>query len=180
MRRRRWSKRNSIRFGSRSRRRWKKNKKTFADENTTEEAARAEYRQIADRRVRLSLVLSEIGEKNKISVTDDEINRAVISRARQTPGREKEIWDFYRKTPSPGPDSCARFMKTRWWISFSNSPTSRKRSVTREELFKDHEAHSTRDLTGRALGSVPRRIIKGIGWIRRRDAVPSGHLLRIG
>ena len=48
------------------------NKKTFADENTTEEAAREEYRQISDRRVRLSRVLSEIGEKNKISVTDEE------------------------------------------------------------------------------------------------------------
>lgn len=73
--------------------------KTFADENTTEEAAQEEYRKIADRRVRLGLVLSEIGEKNKISVTDDEISRAVIERARSMPGREKEVWDFYRNNP---------------------------------------------------------------------------------
>src|SRR5438046_308392 len=70
--------------------------KTFADENTTEEAAKEEYRKIADRRVRLGLVLSEIGEKNKITVTDDEVGRAVIERARQMPGREKEVWDYYR------------------------------------------------------------------------------------
>src|SRR5690242_955105 len=70
--------------------------KTFADENTTEEAAREEYRSIADRRVRLGLVLSEIGEKNKITVTDDEVSRAVIERARSMPGREKGVWDFYR------------------------------------------------------------------------------------
>jgi len=63
--------------------------KTFADENTTEEAAKEEYRKIADRRVRLGLVLSEIGERNKITVTDDEVSRAVIERARQMPGREK-------------------------------------------------------------------------------------------
>ena len=56
--------------------------KSFADENTTEEAAKEEYRKIADRRVRLGLVLSEIGEKNKITVTDDEVSRAVIERAR--------------------------------------------------------------------------------------------------
>src|SRR4029077_4284025 len=49
--------------------------KTFADENTTEEAAKEEYHKIADRRVRLGLVLSEIGEKNKITVTDDEVSR---------------------------------------------------------------------------------------------------------
>ena len=70
--------------------------KTFADENTTEEAAKEEYQKIADRRVRLGLVLSEIGEKNKITVTDDEVSRAVIERARQMPGREKEVWDYYR------------------------------------------------------------------------------------
>jgi trigger factor len=70
--------------------------KTFADEDTTEEAAKEEYRKIADRRVRLGLVLSEIGEKNKITVTDDEVGRAVIERARQMPGREKEVWDYYR------------------------------------------------------------------------------------
>src|SRR6185369_12398017 len=52
-------------------------KKTFADENTTEEKAKAEYRTIADRRVRLGLVLAEIGEKNNITVSDDEMNRAM-------------------------------------------------------------------------------------------------------
>ena len=65
--------------------------KTFADENTTEEKAKEEYRTIADRRVRLGLVLSEIGEKNKITVTDDEVGRAVIERAHSMPGREKEV-----------------------------------------------------------------------------------------
>src|SRR4030088_1875301 len=70
--------------------------KTFAEEGTTEEAAKEEYHKIADRRVRLGLVLSEIGEKNKITVTEDEVSRAVIERARQMPGREKEVWDYYR------------------------------------------------------------------------------------
>ena len=51
--------------------------KTFADENTTEEKAREDYRKIADRRVRLGLVLAEIGEKNNIKVTDDEVNACV-------------------------------------------------------------------------------------------------------
>src|SRR6201994_4993891 len=70
--------------------------KTFADEDTTEDAAKEEYRTIADRRVRLGLVLSAIGEKKNITVTDDEVSRAVIERARSMPGREKEVWDFYR------------------------------------------------------------------------------------
>jgi trigger factor len=87
--------------------------KTFADEDTTEEAAKQEYHNIADRRVRLGLVLSEIGEKNKITVTEDEVGRAVIERARSMPGREKEVW----------PSFAHRFLKTRWSTSSWSLPT---------------------------------------------------------
>ena len=57
--------------------------------------------------MRLGLVLAEIGEKNKITVSDDEIGRAVIERARQMPGREKEVWDYYRSNPNAlAPGAC--------------------------------------------------------------------------
>jgi trigger factor len=78
----------------------KSQNRTFEDEGTTEEKAKLEYRAIADRRVRLGLVLAEIGERNSIKVTDDELSRAVGERARQFPGREQEVWDYYRKNPS--------------------------------------------------------------------------------
>ena len=73
--------------------------RTFADEDTTEEKAKDEYRAIAERRVRLGLVLAEIGEKNNIKVTDEELSRAVMERARQFPGQEQQVWDYYRKNP---------------------------------------------------------------------------------
>jgi trigger factor len=57
--------------------------RTFADEDTTEEKAREEYRAIANRRVRLGLVLAEIGERNNITVTEEEIKRAIVDRARK-------------------------------------------------------------------------------------------------
>jgi trigger factor len=74
-------------------------KKTFADEGTTEEKAKAEYRAIAERRVRLGLVLAEIGEKNNIAVTEEELSRAVMDRARQFTGQEQRVWDYYRQNP---------------------------------------------------------------------------------
>ncbi len=74
----------------------KRNEKTFEDEDTTEEAAREEYRKIAERRVRLGLVLSEVGEKNSIQVTDEELQRALYDRIRQFPGQEQQVFDFYR------------------------------------------------------------------------------------
>ena len=113
--------------------------KTFADENTTEEAAKEEYRKIADRRVRLGLVLSEIGEKNKITVTEDEVGRAVIERARSMPGREKEVWDYYRSNANALAQLRAPIYEDKVVDFILELATVTEKKVSREELFKDDE-----------------------------------------
>ncbi len=113
--------------------------KTFADEDTTEEAAQEEYRKIADRRVRLGLVLSEIGEKNKITVTDDEVSRAVIERARSMPGREKEVWDFYRSNPNALAQLRAPIYEDKVVDFILELANVTEKKVTREELFKEED-----------------------------------------
>jgi len=115
------------------------NGKTFADENTTEEAAKEEYHKIADRRVRLGLVLSEIGEKNKITVTDDEVSRAVIERARQMPGREKEVWDFYRNNVNALAQIRAPIYEDKVVDFILELAHVTEKKVSREELYKDEE-----------------------------------------
>ena len=117
--------------------------KTFADENTTEEAAKEEYRKIADRRVRLGLVLSEIGEKNKITVTDDEVGRAVIERARQMPGREKEVWDFYRNNANALAQLRAPIYEDKVVDFILELATVTEKKVSREELYKEDEAEKS-------------------------------------
>ncbi|MBR0872434.1 trigger factor [Bradyrhizobium tropiciagri] len=117
--------------------------KTFADENTTEEAAKEEYRTIADRRVRLGLVLSEIGEKNKITVTDDEVSRAVIERARQVPGREKEVWDYYRNNAQALAQLRAPIYEDKVVDFILELANVTEKKVTKEELFKDEDAEKT-------------------------------------
>ncbi|HWW46229.1 MAG TPA: trigger factor [Xanthobacteraceae bacterium] len=114
--------------------------KTFADEDTTEEKANEEYRKIADRRVRLGLVLSEIGEKNKITVTDDEVGRAVVERARQMPGREKEVWDFYRSNPQALAQLRAPIYEDKVVDYILELANVTEKKVSREDLFKDDEA----------------------------------------
>jgi len=69
--------------------------KTAADEGKSEEELKKEYHDIAERRVRLGLVLARIGEQNGISLTQDEINRAIANRARQFPGQEQQVFNFY-------------------------------------------------------------------------------------
>ncbi len=113
--------------------------KTFADENTTEEAAKEEYQKIADRRVRLGLVLSEIGEKNKITVTDDEVGRAVIERARQMPGREKEVWDYYRNNANALAQLRAPIYEDKVVDFILELATVTEKKVSREDLFKEEE-----------------------------------------
>src|ERR1700759_1258789 len=113
--------------------------KTFADEDTTEQAAEEEYRKIADRRVRLGLVLSEIGEKNKITVTDDEVGRAVIERARSMPGREKEVWDYYRNNANALAQLRAPIYEDKVVDFILELANVTEKKVTREELFKEED-----------------------------------------
>ncbi len=116
--------------------------KTFADENTTEDAAKEEYQKIADRRVRLGLVLSEIGEKNKITVTDDEVGRAVIERARSMPGREKEVWDYYRNNANALAQLRAPIYEDKVVDFILELATVTEKKVSREELFKEEDEKS--------------------------------------
>jgi trigger factor len=74
-------------------------KRSFEDEGSTEEKARQDYRDIAARRVRLGLILSEVGSRNQITITEDEVNRALLERVRQFPGQERKVYDYYRNNP---------------------------------------------------------------------------------
>ena len=114
-------------------------KKTFEDEGTTEEKAKGDYRDIAARRVRLGLLLSEIGSTSEITVTDDEVNKALIERIRQFPGQEREVYDFYRKTPEALAELRAPIYEDKVvdYILELAKLTDKKVSV--EELYTDPE-----------------------------------------
>lgn len=71
--------------------------KTFDDEGTTEDEAREQYRTISERRVRLGLVVAEVGNINKIEVTDEEHQQALITEVKRFPGQEQEVYDYYLK-----------------------------------------------------------------------------------
>jgi trigger factor len=70
-----------------------------ADGTEDEEALKADYRRIAERRVRLGLLLAEVGRSNNITVTQDELNQAITREARRHPGYERQVLDFYRQNP---------------------------------------------------------------------------------
>jgi trigger factor len=119
-------------------------KKSFADEGTTEEKAKAEYRAIADRRVRLGLVLAEIGEKNNIKVTDEELSRAAADRARQFPGQEQQVWEYYRKNPQALASLRAPIYEEKVVDFIVELASVTDKPVSREELFREEEDNETK------------------------------------
>jgi trigger factor len=64
-----------------------------------EDTLKAEYRAIAERRVRLALLLSEVGRQNNIQVAQEDLNRAMAEEARRYPGQERKVFDFFKNNP---------------------------------------------------------------------------------
>ena len=116
--------------------------KTFADENTTEEAARADYMKIAERRVRLGLVLAEIGDSAKIQISEEEVTQALIERARQYPGQEKQVWEFYRKNPQALAELRAPIFEEKVVDHILAQMKVENSIVSRDVLFADDDAET--------------------------------------
>jgi len=72
---------------------------SFENEGTTEEDERKKYENIAERRVRLGLIVSEIGSKNELKISDEEVQQALINKASQFPGQERQVLTFYQQNP---------------------------------------------------------------------------------
>ncbi len=69
------------------------------DKDKDEETLKAEYRGIAERRVRLGLLLSEVGRINAVDVAIEDINRALMMEAQRNPGREREVIEYFQNNP---------------------------------------------------------------------------------
>jgi trigger factor len=120
----------------------KSNNRTFADEGTTEEAAQADYRRIAERRVRLGLVLAQVGEKSDIKVTDDEVTQALVERVRQFPGQEKQVWEYYRKNAQALAELRAPIFEEKVVDHILSQVKVVEEPVSKEALFGDEEGQA--------------------------------------
>jgi trigger factor len=110
--------------------------KTLADEGKTEDDAKVEYRKIAERRVRLGLVVGEIGNLHKVEITQDEMRRALITEARRYPGQEKNVYEFYEKTPGALQELRAPIFEDKVVDLILETAKPTERMVTRDELVK--------------------------------------------
>lgn len=115
----------------------KRRNATFETEGTDAASAEADYRKIAARRVRLGLVLAEIGEKAQVKLADEEVTQALIARARQFPGQEKQVFDFYRQNPERLAELRAPLFEEKVVDVLLGQVKLIDKPVTREELLAE-------------------------------------------
>jgi trigger factor len=113
--------------------------KSFEDDGTSEEAVRTEYRAIAERRVRLGLVLAEIGQKAGVKVEDKDVTDAIVEKARAFPGQEKQVWDYYRNNPQALAQIRAPLYEERVVDHLASLIKITDKPVSREELLAQDE-----------------------------------------
>ena len=117
----------------------KREGKTAADEGKSDDELKAEYRKIAERRVRLGLVLGKLGEQNGITIGADEVQRAIMARARQFPGQEQQVFQFYAQNQQAQAEIRAPLFEDKVVDFIAELATVTDRKVDRETLFADPE-----------------------------------------
>ncbi len=115
------------------------------DAAKSEDEMRTEYRDISARRVRLGLLLSEVGRRNTIEVSDQEISQAVIAEAQKHPGHEQEVMDIYQKSPAAKDNLRAPIFENKVVDFILELAQVNERKVTPEDLVKaDDEVEEAR------------------------------------
>ena len=109
------------------------------DAAKSDEDLKAEYRTIAERRVRLGLVLAEIGRANNVQVTDQELNAAILQEARNYPGQEQQVLNFYRQNPNAAAQMRAPIYEEKVVDLIVGVADVTDKPITKEELLKEDE-----------------------------------------
>jgi trigger factor len=126
----------------------KRSGRSYEDDNTTEAVARADYLKIAERRVRLGLLLAEIGQKAEIKVSDEEVGQALTQRARAFPGQEKAVWEYYRKNPGALAEIRAPLYEEKVVDYVISKVKLTDKKVPKDELFKANDEDTNDIVTG--------------------------------
>ncbi len=112
------------------------------DADKSEDELKKDYRQIAQRRVRLGLLISEVGRLNGIEVAEEESNVALFREAQQYPGKEREVFEFYQKSPAAMANLRAPIFEDKVVDFIVDLAEVTERAVTIEELRKEMEGES--------------------------------------
>lgn len=111
-----------------------------ADQKKTDEELCAEYRGIAERRVRLGLLLAEVGRRADLQVSPEEINNALVREAQRYPGQERQVIDFYRNNEQAMASLRAPLYEDKVIDYILEMATVTEKKVTVEDLTREPDA----------------------------------------
>ncbi len=114
--------------------------KDLESADKSEEEMRVEARDMAVRRVRLGLLLRDIGESNEITVAAEELNRALMQEAQRFPGQEREVMQFYQQNPQAMEQVRAPLLEDKVVDFILEMAKVTDKEVDRDTLFKDPDA----------------------------------------
>ncbi len=109
------------------------------DANKSEQELKDEYMKIAERRVRLGLVLAEIGTRQNVQVTDQEVNQAIMQEARNYPGQERQVFEFYTKNPGAAAQIRAPIYEEKVCDLIFSLAKVTDTPISKEDLLKEEE-----------------------------------------
>jgi len=109
------------------------------DAKKTDKQLEKDYRKIAERRVRLGLVLAEIGAKQEIQISNEELQQAMIAEARRYPGQEQQVIEFYQKNPEQLAGLRAPIYEEKVIDLIIEKAKVTDKEVKKDELFAEDE-----------------------------------------
>jgi trigger factor len=107
------------------------------EDGKSEDELKAEYRAIAERRVRLGLILSDLGTKNEVQVAGEELQQAVMREAMRYPGQERKVVEFFKGNPAALEQLRAPLFEDKVCDFVFEQVQLTDRPVTVEELLRD-------------------------------------------
>lgn len=119
---------------------WHEENPEVQDHNHGSIEATDEHKSLAERRVRLGLLLAEIGQKAEITVTDQEMTQAVMQAARQYPGQERGFFEFIQQNQQAQQQLRAPIFEDKVVDHIAEKANTTTKTVTKEELEKAVEA----------------------------------------
>ncbi len=109
-----------------------------------EKELRKEYEEIAERRVRLGLYLSDIGRQNDLQVTQEELSGAIMEHARQFPGQEQMVFEYYQKNPENMEELRGPIIEDKAVDFVLDKVKVKDKKVSIEDLLKDDEEEGSK------------------------------------
>ena len=108
-------------------------------EEKTDDEHKKDFREIAERRVRLGLLLSEVGRANNVQISQEDVNSQLMAEARRHPGREKEVMEHYKNNPEAMEELSAPLYEEKVVNFILEQASITEKTATKDELIKTME-----------------------------------------